>query len=448
MDMTLDHAITRWRELLREDPVAGDQDALRAKISKDGLVENGRLLCNVLRPRFVTATRHAEERRASTTILEALQRVLAGVESGEISDAPLGDLADWVRRVRELDPNPKAVRPAFLRLDASLARTQLHFVELNADMPIGEAHNDGVVDLFERLPTTRRIQEEFGGGLLRLLPSYDCVIDRALATVDEAGRSAIAWVFWNETPQRREVTTALVEHTERRGLHVVMADPRELRVGPRATEVDGVRVGLVFRVCTTLECIERPDDAWGLVQAARSDHTVVLNPLGTAPLGHKALFAALTDPTLVEGLPSAHRRAVSRHVPWTRLLREERTTGPHGEEVDLLPWVVAHRAELVLKPVGGFAGQGVVLGWRVEQSTWEEAVAAGGEMVVQVRVHLQRERYPIIAPGFPEGEFYEDTDPFLFDAVPGGVLTRLSASELTNITTGGGLTATMVLGAS
>jgi uncharacterized circularly permuted ATP-grasp superfamily protein len=109
--------------------------------------------------------------------------------------------------------------------------------------------------------------------------------------------------------------------------------------------------------------------------------------------------------------------------------------------------VLAHRERLVIKPAHGLGGQGVVLGGRTGAGEWEEAVRAGlGRDVVQARIHLQRERYPLAARGLPLVDLFEDTDPFVFGSETGGMLTRLSGSEITNVAAGGGVTATLVLG--
>ncbi len=440
----VDQAIVRWRELLAADPVASDPDGLSERLDAHGLIEEGRPLCRVLRPRFVTAERHREEQTMAELVVAALRKALATVESGAIPDELTGGMRDFCRQVRELDPRPEAATPLFLRLDASLARTRLHVMELNSDMPAGEAHNDSVADLFDGLAVTEEFGREFGGRMLRMLPAFDRVVDGALSGAP-AG-SVIAWVIWDDTPSRIDVLATIAEHLERRGRTVHFVDPRRLETGARGTSLDGAHVGLVIRTCFTPELLDRPDDAAPLLEAARAG-TPVINPLGTGPLGRKALLALVTDPGLDLGLSAAERRAVDRHVPWTRLLREGRSTGPHGESIDLMPWVHEHRARLVLKPVHGFAARGVVLGWRVSAAEWEDAIRVGldGD-VVQERVHLQREPYPILGEPGEEAEFFEDTDPFLFDAEASGVLARLSPSEITNVTAGGGVTATMVLG--
>ena len=446
MNDSIDNAIYSWNALLAGDPVAHDPDALACELENAGLIEGGETRCKVLRPRFVTATRHKEEQVLAQSIVNILQKMLVGIESGHIPDANLGGLRDWIRRVRTLDPRPESRNPAWLRLDASLARTQLHALELNADMPVGEGHNDRVIDLLLALPTTQRFMQQNGGTFLSLLSGFEHQVIRNAQKVANVDTPSVAWACWHDTPERHAFVSTMTEHLVRHGIPVVFADPSEFEVGETETRFDGRRIHIILRACLIPELLERRDAASALIRAARSDHTTVLNPLGTEPLGHKALFAAISDPKLTGHLSSSERRVVARHVPWTRLLTEQGTTSPQGKTIDLLPWVIENRPRLVLKPTHGHSGQGVVLGWHTTPRQWEETVyAQPGRMVVQSRVHLHMAYYPVIGQGLTQQEFYEDTDPFLFEGGAGGTLTRLSASEITNVTAGGGVTATLVL---
>jgi hypothetical protein len=56
-----------------------------------------------------------------------------------------------------------------------------------------------------------------------------------------------------------------------------------------------------------------------------------------------------------------------------------------------------------------------------------------------------REAYPTLdAPG-SSATYYEDTDPFIFRGRLGGLLTRLSASEITNVHASGSLVASFAI---
>jgi len=112
-----------------------------------------------------------------------------------------------------------------------------------------------------------------------------------------------------------------------------------------------------------------------------------------------------------------------------------KATDPRGDEVDLIGYVVEHRDRLVLKPTHDFGGHGVRLGWRESESEWEDSIrkAIDSDYIAQHRVELRREEYPTMTSPIERETYYEDTDPFLFRGRLGGMLTRLSPGELTNV---------------
>ena len=87
---------------------------------------------------------------------------------------------------------------------------------------------------------------------------------------------------------------------------------------------------------------------------------------------------------------------------------------------------------------------GIVLGWEVDDETWNRAVATAlsRPTIVQERIGLPAELFPSLADG--EVVFAErivDTAPFCFDgAFVDGCLTRVSTASLVNVTAGGGST--------
>ena len=117
---------------------------------------------------------------------------------------------------------------------------------------------------------------------------------------------------------------------------------------------------------------------------------------------------------------------------------------PPGSDtnVDLLPFIAEHREQLVLKPNDEYGGKGIVLGWEVEQSGWEQAirVALDEPYIVQHRVALPSEPYP----SFIDGKVHVvdrmvDTAPYAaYGSYVDGCLSRLSTAALLNVTAGGG----------
>src|SRR5581483_8027017 len=91
---------------------------------------------------------------------------------------------------------------------------------------------------------------------------------------------------------------------------------------------------------------------------------------------HKSGFEILTDRNVAERLFTPDDcRLFYRHVLWTRVVADRRTTLPDGSVGDLLEFLRRHREELVLKPNRGYGGAGVAIGATMQNDEWERIVA-------------------------------------------------------------------------
>jgi hypothetical protein len=163
----------------------------------------------------------------------------------------------------------------------------------------------------------------------------------------------------------------------------------------------------------------------------------------------KAFFAVLTDGRNAKLFSSEEREIIERHVPWTRVV-EDVKSDYDGNPIELLRYVRKHQKNLVLKPSDEYGGKGVTLGWKVTAREWEKAIAealpggkpteAHGCWIVQEKIPMRREPFPTIVTG--GGVEFEkmlvDFAPYLFRGKLAGFLTRLSSTDLANVTSGGG----------
>jgi len=157
----------------------------------------------------------------------------------------------------------------------------------------------------------------------------------------------------------------------------------------------------------------------------------------------------LTNPKHAALFSEKELAAIRAHVPWTRVVRDEHTDY-FGREVNLLDFIRADGERLVLKPNDDYGGHGITIGWNVDQRGWDEAInnaLADGDYLVQERVSTAREEFPALTD---DGriEFAEqlvDLDPLLFNGKVGSAFTRLSFSELANVTSGGGMVPTYII---
>ncbi len=166
----------------------------------------------------------------------------------------------------------------------------------------------------------------------------------------------------------------------------------------------------------------------------------------------KAFFAVLTDDRHAALFSEDERETVRRHIPWTRVVEDVRTSRD-GHAFDLLPYVRSEREHLVIKPNDEYGGSGVLLGWEATEAEWDAALERaildpGTAWVVQRRISTRRELFPTVASAPHRVEMRDmlvDFAPYLFRGRQTGYLTRLSSSGLANVTSGGGQTAAFVV---
>jgi uncharacterized circularly permuted ATP-grasp superfamily protein len=98
----------------------------------------------------------------------------------------------------------------------------------------------------------------------------------------------------------------------------------------------------------------------------------------------------------------------------------------------------------VLKPNDEYGGTGVTLGWETAETAWDEAIERAVResdrgWVAQERINIRRERFPVCdGDTVVERDMLVDFAPYLFRGRVAGFLTRLSATGLANVTSGGG----------
>jgi hypothetical protein len=165
----------------------------------------------------------------------------------------------------------------------------------------------------------------------------------------------------------------------------------------------------------------------------------VVNSFRAKLLHKKMSLALLSDDRYARLYTPAQRRGIARHIPWTRKVREGHTTY-EGRVVDLVDLIVRRKDRLVLKPNDEYGGKGVILGWTVDRHEWEQTLLAAltSSYVVQERVPVPREAFPVLLDRMHFLDLSVDCDPYLFFGKVGGQLTRLSSSALLNVTAGAG----------
>jgi len=192
------------------------------------------------------------------------------------------------------------------------------------------------------------------------------------------------------------------------------------------------------------DIVAKPVECSALVKAYSANAVCVANNFRCKIPHVKAFFAVLTDEQNGALFSHGEREMIEKHIPWTRVVADV-GTAHYGQHIDLLAFIRKERENLVLKPSDEYGGSGVTLGWETSEAAWDVAIenallARNGAWIVQERIPIRREVFPYIADvgKVDYRDMLVDFAPYLFRGKLCGFLTRLSATGLANVTSGGG----------
>lgn len=435
-------AIASYHEGLTEgDTAAASADILDTLLRKEGLFFGDRALCSVLRPRFLSVEEYRHIARASRLVGSAFESVRRAAMKDDALRLQFG-LTGWEEQLIHADPGFPAASPTS-RLDAFWGHGPdgLKFTEFNAETPAGGAYNDALSRVFMALPAMHAFNRSHFATPLPAAPS----IIHALLNAFHAWRGvrekpSIVILDWAEVPTRSEFELFEKEFAAL-GIDAFIGDPREAEFSDGRFTVGGRFANLIYKRVLIDELVTREGLESPVVRAVRAGAVCMVNPFRCKMLHKKASLAVVSDERQAGLLSGDEREAVQAHVPWTRLV-EERTTEHDGRTVDLVEFTSANREGLVLKPNDEYGGKGIVLGWTVDDATWQSAIrtALSEPYIVQERVEVPSEGWPAMVGGALHiGERMLDTAPFLADGtIMTGCLTRIATDPLLNVTAGGG----------
>jgi hypothetical protein len=417
-------------------------EVLFKRMRKARLTFGNRVHCPFLRPFFLSPEDEERVRNVAETIAELGERV-AAVALEDKNLFVQFHLRPEEERLARMHAGYGRASTAS-RLDAFLLPESLKFAEYNGESPAGLGYAETLAEIFSELPVMGKFEQKFD---VQSYPLSTKLLEALVMSYADWGGTSkspqIAIVDWQGVPTWSEFEI-LQARFEKIGVPTVIADPRDLDFDGKSLVADGKKIDLVYRRVLINDIVARPDECSALVRAYAANAVCVANTFRCKIPHVKAFFAVLTDEQNGALFSHRERELIKLHVPWTRVVADV-NTAHYGEHIELLAFIRRERDNLVLKPSDEYGGSGVTLGWEADEAAWDAAIGRAlsvknGVWIVQERIPIRREVFPYV-PQTGKLEFRDmlvDFAPYLFRGKLCGFLTRLSATGLANVTSGGG----------
>ncbi|MFM9905406.1 MAG: hypothetical protein ACKVQJ_12650 [Pyrinomonadaceae bacterium] len=449
----LKEAVTYYHELLNDADLAdASQKMLDEQLERSKLIFGGRRLTPYLRPHFVMESDWLFIKKTCETIFGALQTVK---DAAIVDDAILDELGvtEIEKELIKIDPGYSHVSPTS-RLDSFLTEDSYSYVELNGESPAGIAFSDSATEIFKSLPVMQKFAERYE---VRGLEGAPKMLDVLLECYAEfcggamSHKPVIAIVDLDDLPTIKEFEL-FRDFFESEGYKSIICSPRDLEFGGSRLSCNGIEIDIVYKRLLVNEYLPIMQAQPALLDAYRARAICMVNSFRGKLVHKKAIFAVLTNERYKYLFDHEELSAIVKHIPWTRVFRDEQTEN-RDETIDLVEWTRNNSHKLVLKPNDDYGGHGIYIGWNSSASEWDDAIGLAlenGDYLVQERVKTAKEFFPMLTGDDGSWVLTEqlvDLDPLLFLGKVGSAFTRLSSTELANVSSGGGMVPTFIISA-
>ncbi|MFC1850411.1 circularly permuted type 2 ATP-grasp protein [candidate division CSSED10-310 bacterium] len=333
----------------------------------------------------------------------------------------------------------------FSRLDGIMTPTSFKFLEFNCDSPGGAYYADIQTELLLDFSVIRELSKKF---TFLIKPYRPIVLETLLKAWQETGHQKkpnIA-VIGNPEVANVEEFKLFAEYFSEQGYTSFFTDPWSLTYDGNTLKSHGRRIDLIYRRGVLADYSRNPEQSKAAVQAYHDGNVCFVNPLSSKLGDNKNLLSVLTDESTSFLFTMKELKVLRQHLPWTRMLRECKTEY-EGSEIDLIPYVLKNKDNLVVKPNSEYGGKGVIIGQDATQAEWEESIAEHTQQakVVQEYVPIPIEEFPLLSEELQFAPKKINVNFFTFSGQYGGGFCRVSDSSVINISAGGALVVLFVV---
>jgi uncharacterized circularly permuted ATP-grasp superfamily protein len=456
----LDEAIARYHRILESEPyrdlrwVKNLQEQMEARQLSAG----GRLLCPFLRPNFVTQKQYDTLVKTGEALILAVDRMLKmALASPQLLSRM--QLFPAEKMLAAIDPGYE-MSEVSAQLDLQIQNGSLHVLQYNADALSGAAYAEGLSDLFYDCPPVKEFRRRYNltriGGkkpfLDALLKAYSMFAGGAAGAPAGTKKNPNIAILEFRSLTGRSEYEIFRDYFREEGFSTELVSPDQLEyrngVLRATTEKNGpFDIDLIYRRVSAQEFLLRFNLNHALVQAYRDRKVCIVNSFRSELSHKKAMFALLTDETQTAKFPPNERKAITEHVPWTRVVKAGKATY-HEQTVELLDFIRENREKLVLRPNDEYSDLHSFIGYEHDEGSWARALreAQRSPYVVQERVPPSRSVFPLMSYGHLEfKEMQVDVQPQAFLGKVAGCSSYVSSSGPGSYSPASGIAPTFII---
>src|SRR5262249_9589815 len=238
----------------------------------------------------------------------------------------------------------------------------------------GVAWADGLSELFYNAPPVKEFRKKYP---LAKVSGKKPLLSALLGAYKQFGGKTKPRIAILEFRPTFATTTSEYElfrdFFRKEGCEAEIVSPDQLEFKNGVLRRGSYEINLVYRRVSVQEFLQRFDLSHPLVQAYRARAVCMVNSFRSELAHKKSMFALLTDENVTQKFPSAERKAIRDHVPWTRLVTAGKTTY-RDKLIDLQEYILKNRERLVLRPNDDYTGMGSFFGWEMNDAAWERAL--------------------------------------------------------------------------
>lgn len=411
-----------------------------------GLVYGTRPICQFLRPFMLSRSRYTEVSRAAETLAEAFERLAAHALADETMMDALG-LTARERAMARIHPGYETLCVTS-RFDTYLTDDGFQFLEYNAESPAGVVDQLLFEEIFFDLPHIREFLERHPNWRARPHARLlEALTEAYRAWGGSVERPQIGIIDWDGVSTANEFRV-LQNYFESQNYKTIIADPREIVYDGETVSARDFRIDILYKRVIIHEFLEKYDETHPMARAYMDGRLCMVNSFRSKIAHKKASFAVMSDPQYESLFTQEQIVVMRRHIPFTRRVKRGRTVFD-GDETELTDLVRRERERFVLKPNDEYGGRGVRVGWETSAAEWDELIEQAlrdNDYIVQERAPVRKVKIPVFSSDeLSWEEMTVDFDPFLFHNKVHGGLARMSATSLSNVSSGGGETSLVIL---